>query len=166
MISQEMIIISIAPDKRGIQTNNIFICPQKHMLWYTLEVPCQGYSNEYPQHMFSWTNKKNIIFSWKNKTKHKHLIWAMISCEELINNYAGELVFSPTWHNRNQHSHPNTTCCCNTTFHHASKQDNFSWLLKYWYFFTFLHVNICCGSSSKSFQCFIDALICSVLPLD
>ena len=28
---------------------------------YSLEVPCRGASNEYPQHMFSWRNKKNII---------------------------------------------------------------------------------------------------------
>ena len=27
---------------------------------YSLEVPHAGTSNEYPQHMFSWRNKKNI----------------------------------------------------------------------------------------------------------
>ena len=27
---------------------------------YSLEVPCRGASDEYPQHMFSWSNKKNI----------------------------------------------------------------------------------------------------------
>ena len=37
---------------------NIFlICLQKHMLWYSLEAPHRGASNEYPQHMFSWINK-------------------------------------------------------------------------------------------------------------
>ena len=30
------------------------------MLWYSLEAPRIGASNEYPQHMFLWTNKKNI----------------------------------------------------------------------------------------------------------
>ena len=30
------------------------------MLWYSLEVPCWGTSNEYPQDMFSWRNQKNI----------------------------------------------------------------------------------------------------------
>ena len=34
------------------------------MLWYSLEVPYWGTSNEYPQHMFLWTNKKNIICSY------------------------------------------------------------------------------------------------------
>ena len=50
---------------------------------YSLEVPHGGASNEYPQHIFSWRNKKNIIdleqwisasneypqhiFSWRNK---------------------------------------------------------------------------------------------------
>ena len=28
------------------------------MLWCSLEAPHQGASNEYPQHMFSWRNKK------------------------------------------------------------------------------------------------------------
>ena len=32
------------------------------MLWYSLEAPRQGASNEYPQHMFSWTNKKDIMW--------------------------------------------------------------------------------------------------------
>ena len=29
---------------------------------YSLEAPRQGASNEYPQHMFSWRNKKNIYW--------------------------------------------------------------------------------------------------------
>ena len=33
---------------------------QSHMLWYSLEAPQWGASNEYPQHMFSLKNKKNI----------------------------------------------------------------------------------------------------------
>ena len=32
------------------------------MLWYSLEAPRQGASNEYQQHMFSWKNKKNIMW--------------------------------------------------------------------------------------------------------
>ena len=36
------------------------------MLWYSLEAPRRGASNEYPQHMFSLRNKKNIsIFRMK-----------------------------------------------------------------------------------------------------
>ena len=38
------------------------ISQQKHMLWFSLEAPCRGTSNEYPQHMFSWKNKKNIMW--------------------------------------------------------------------------------------------------------
>ena len=30
------------------------------MLWYSLKALHWGASNEYPQHMFSWRNKKNI----------------------------------------------------------------------------------------------------------
>ena len=29
---------------------------------YSLEVPLRGASNEYPQHMFSWRNKKNTMW--------------------------------------------------------------------------------------------------------
>ena len=36
------------------------ISPRKHMLWYSLEAPWQGTSNEYLQYMFSSINKKNI----------------------------------------------------------------------------------------------------------
>ena len=33
---------------------------------YSLEAPRRGASNEYPQHMFSWSNKKDIsIFRMK-----------------------------------------------------------------------------------------------------
>ena len=36
------------------------------MLWYSLEAPRWGASNEYPRHMFSWRNKKDIsIFRMK-----------------------------------------------------------------------------------------------------
>ena len=36
------------------------------MLWYSLEAPRRGASNEYPQHMFSSRNKKDIsIFRMK-----------------------------------------------------------------------------------------------------
>ena len=38
----------------------LLISPQKHMVWYSLEAPHRGASNEYQQHMFSWRNKKNI----------------------------------------------------------------------------------------------------------
>ena len=32
------------------------------MLWYSLEAPRRGASNEYPQHMFSLRNEKNIMW--------------------------------------------------------------------------------------------------------
>ena len=34
---------------------------------YTLEAPRRGASNEFPQHMFLWRNKKNIIIFWLKK---------------------------------------------------------------------------------------------------
>ena len=38
------------------------ISPRKHMLWVLIRSASarRGASNEYPQHMFSWRNKKNI----------------------------------------------------------------------------------------------------------
>ena len=30
-------------------------------IWYSLESPKQGISNEYPLHIFSWRNKKNVF---------------------------------------------------------------------------------------------------------
>ena len=48
----------IGLDKSGYQVHIFLISPRKHMLWYSLEMPRRGASNEYPQHMFSWRNKK------------------------------------------------------------------------------------------------------------
>ena len=49
--------------KKQKKNDDIFlISPQKkHMLWYSLEVPQQGASDEYPQRRFSWRDKKNIF---------------------------------------------------------------------------------------------------------
>ena len=45
-----------------IKSTDIFlISPQKHMLWYSLEVPQRGTSNAYPQPMFSWRNYKKLL---------------------------------------------------------------------------------------------------------
>ena len=38
------------------------ISPRKHMLWYSLEAPCRGASNKYPQHTFLWRNKKKYQY--------------------------------------------------------------------------------------------------------
>ena len=56
----------IAKDE-GYPHNIFLISLRKHMLWYSLEAPRRGASNECPQHMFSWRNKKDInIFRMKN----------------------------------------------------------------------------------------------------
>ena len=60
---------SIGLDKSGYQVN---ISPQKHMLWFSLEAPWQGASNEYPQHMFLWRNKQKInTFGLKKASNHE-----------------------------------------------------------------------------------------------
>ena len=58
---------TIATHKRGYPHNIFLISWRKHILLYSLEVPHRGASNEYPQHMFSLRNKKDIsIFRMKN----------------------------------------------------------------------------------------------------
>ena len=42
---------------------------------YSYEAPHWGASYEYPQHMFSWRNKKNIYSIPFIKTSQRHFIW-------------------------------------------------------------------------------------------
>ena len=53
------------PDKALFQQKKLLIFVlffyKKHMLWYSLEGPHWGTSNEYPQHMVSWKIKKKYF---------------------------------------------------------------------------------------------------------
>ena len=60
-------------DKSGFQVNIFLISPRKHMLWYSLEAPHQGASNEYPQHIFLWRNKKDINTFGMKKASYQEL---------------------------------------------------------------------------------------------
>ena len=52
------------------------------MLWYSLEAPPRGASNEYPQHMFLLRNKKDIsIFRMK---KAPYLLLCESSSKQMI----------------------------------------------------------------------------------
>ena len=58
-----MIIFHISPiglDKGGYPVNIFLFLHENICCGYSLEVPRRGTSNEYPQHMFSWRNKKNM----------------------------------------------------------------------------------------------------------
>ena len=57
---------NIAPDKRGIHIIFFLFFHENICCGYSLEAPQQGTSNEYPQHMFSWKNKKYWYF-WLEK---------------------------------------------------------------------------------------------------
>ena len=63
--SFELLLVLTALDQTLFFTTIIviffLILPLKHTLWYALEAPHRGASNEYPQHMFSRRNKKNIF---------------------------------------------------------------------------------------------------------
>ena len=43
------------------------------MLWYSLEAPRRGASNEYQQRMFLSKNKKNIDTFWLKKASYQEL---------------------------------------------------------------------------------------------
>ena len=54
------------------------------MLWYSLEAPHQGTSNEYPQYMFSRRNKKNIIWIpaliWRYENAGGNILRTLSNC--------------------------------------------------------------------------------------
>ena len=54
--------VYIALAKRGI--HRIIFLFFHEIRGYSLEASQQGISNEYPQYMFSWRNKKNISTFW------------------------------------------------------------------------------------------------------
>ena len=64
IVYDSILWICIATDnpKNPKNADIFFISQQKHMLWYSLEAPRRGASNEYPQHLFSSINKKNIMW--------------------------------------------------------------------------------------------------------
>ena len=77
--------------KWGAYLNRYFlISPQKTIymyvfveMWYSLELPCRGNSNEYPQYMFLWRNMNN--FKWQ---KWSYLqIWYNADYLHRHNNY-------------------------------------------------------------------------------
>ena len=49
------------------------------MLLYSLEVPQQGASDEYPQHVFLSRNKKNIDRFWLKKAPYQELCVTVIT---------------------------------------------------------------------------------------
>ena len=51
---------AIALDKRGIHIIFFLFLHENICCGYSLEAPRRGASHEYPQHMFSWRNKKDI----------------------------------------------------------------------------------------------------------
>ena len=60
----DVLLSFIAPQKAlfSRKVSIVFLClDKKHMLWYSLEASRRGASCEYPQHMFSSRNKKNIM---------------------------------------------------------------------------------------------------------
>ena len=59
--------------KSGYQVKFFSYFSMKTYVVYSLEVPHRGTSNEYPQHMFSSRNKKNIDTFWLKKAPYQEL---------------------------------------------------------------------------------------------
>ena len=81
--------VRIGLDKSRYQVNIFLISRRKHMLWvlirgYSLEAPHRGTSNEYPQHMFSSRNKKNIHTFWLKKSALSRAMMSPSSLELLV----------------------------------------------------------------------------------
>ena len=83
---------SIATDKRGIHIIFFLFLHKNICCGYSLEAPHWGTSNEYPQHMFSWRNKKDISIFRKKKSA---LSVAMINRNEKVSiiHYSMQMTF-------------------------------------------------------------------------
>ena len=58
----------------------LLISLQNEFCWYLLEAPCLGASNEYPQHMYTWRNKKNnYLIPLFIKSYGYRLIWPVLT---------------------------------------------------------------------------------------
>ena len=61
--------------------DSFLISSWKYCCRHSLEAPCRGASNEYPQHIFSWRNKKNIfLISWYDIFTGFTFVWDRTSC--------------------------------------------------------------------------------------
>ena len=60
----------IATDKRGYPHNIFLFLHENICCGYSLEAPRRGASNEYPQHMFTWRNKKDISIFGRKKAPY------------------------------------------------------------------------------------------------
>ena len=70
--------MSIATDKRGIHIIFFLFLKENICCGYSLEAPQGGASNEYPQHMFSLRNKKDI-----SSFRMKKVPYLLLCCEAL-----------------------------------------------------------------------------------
>ena len=75
---------SIGLGKSGYQVNIFLISAPKHMLWVLLEASHWGTSNEYPQHIFSWKNKKKYQYFWTEKKSYR--LGLTNKCDEVTRN--------------------------------------------------------------------------------
>ena len=83
--------MNIATDKRGIHIIFFLFLNKNICCGYSLEAPRRGASNEYPQHMFSWWNKKDISIFWMKKAPYLLLC---VKISEILNNRKTILKFT------------------------------------------------------------------------
>ena len=66
----------MAPDKMVYPKDNFLTSARKHILWFSLEAPRRGASNEYLQHMFPCRNKKNSN-NFRMKNRPYLVLWSV-----------------------------------------------------------------------------------------
>ena len=77
--------------------------PPKYILWYSLEAPYQGASNEYPQDIFLWRRKKNIyldtFLSGTMEDFKRHYVVGLVT----MSNYHGSHYHGSHYHDASLH---------------------------------------------------------------
>ena len=94
--------IFIATDKRGYP-HNIFLSSPRKQMWYSLEAPWWGIFNEYPQHMFSWRNKKDIRIFWMKKAPYLLPWFFLLPHKNIYCGYSLEVLWWGTSNDYPQH---------------------------------------------------------------
>ena len=73
MVLGPSMVRTIGLDKTGCQGNIFIVLHESICCGYSLEAPHRGASNEYPQYMFSWRNKKKINSFGLKKASYQEL---------------------------------------------------------------------------------------------
>ena len=116
------------------------------MLWllirsgYSLEAPHRGASNEYPQHMFLWRNKKNIVWTSPPICSYESVHICQFQAKKYFRAYTK---CADSHHPAHARSHSG---CCSPLIHSMVSNDSGSGHWRPWSDSTSLHsdLGLCC----------------------